>query len=67
AHGSGCDGVFSDPDRTCGRDRHAGGDLGHADIQVACERRVPALPVLTCPKVRSVPVLGIHHSRLGLT
>ncbi|RWQ36433.1 MAG: hypothetical protein EOS21_24060 [Mesorhizobium sp.] len=33
----------------------------------ACERRFPALPVLTYPKVRSAPVLGIHHSRRGLT
>ncbi|TIS56196.1 MAG: hypothetical protein E5W82_07185 [Mesorhizobium sp.] len=33
----------------------------------ACERRFPALPVLTYPKVRSVPVLGTHRSRLGLT
>jgi len=32
----------------------------------ACEWRFPALPVLTYPKVRSAPVLGSHHSRLGL-
>ncbi|TIS77572.1 MAG: hypothetical protein E5W94_13215 [Mesorhizobium sp.] len=30
------------------------------DIQPACERRFPALPVLTYPTVRSVPVLGTH-------
>ncbi|TIL25826.1 MAG: hypothetical protein E5Y85_35115, partial [Mesorhizobium sp.] len=32
--------------------------LGCVDIQVmpACERRFPALPVLTYPKVRSAPV-----------
>jgi len=32
----------------------------------ACERRLPALQMLAYP-VRSAPVLGTHHSRLGLT
>ncbi|RWE79323.1 MAG: hypothetical protein EOS63_16030, partial [Mesorhizobium sp.] len=42
--------------------------LGCVDIQVmpACEWQLPALPVLTYfSTLRSV--LGIHHSRLGLT
>ncbi|RWA99457.1 MAG: hypothetical protein EOQ33_24040 [Mesorhizobium sp.] len=47
----------------------SGKTRGCADIQVmpACERLIPALPVLTYPKVRSAPVLGIHHPRRGLT
>ncbi|RUX70066.1 hypothetical protein EN925_29665 [Mesorhizobium sp. M7A.F.Ca.US.006.04.2.1] len=44
-------------------------------MRPACERRLPALPVLprrgrmvlAYPKVRSAPVLEIHHSRLCLT
>ncbi|RWM20747.1 MAG: hypothetical protein EOR73_13130 [Mesorhizobium sp.] len=46
--------------------RHA---LGCVDIQVmpACKCRFPALPVLSSPNVRSVPVLGNHHFRRGLT
>ncbi|TIN16433.1 MAG: hypothetical protein E5Y31_30325, partial [Mesorhizobium sp.] len=44
-------------------------DTRCVDIQVmpACKRRVPALPVLTYPNVRSAPVLGTHRFRLGLT
>ncbi|SJM28709.1 hypothetical protein BQ8482_110639 [Mesorhizobium delmotii] len=30
-------------------------------MRPACERRLPALPVLTYPKVRSAPVLGNRH------
>jgi len=33
----------------------------------ACKWQLPALPVLTYPKVRSAPVLVTHHFRLGLT
>jgi hypothetical protein len=41
----------------------ASGEPGHVDIQVmpACKWRLSALPVLTYPKVRSAPVLEIHH------
>ncbi|RWB24040.1 MAG: hypothetical protein EOS50_12300 [Mesorhizobium sp.] len=42
--------------------------LARADIRVmpACEWRFPVLPVRT-QTLRSVPVLGTHHSQRGLT
>jgi hypothetical protein len=36
-------------------------------VRPACKWLIPALPVLTYQKVRSAPVLGINHFRLGLT
>jgi hypothetical protein len=36
-------------------------------MKPACKCRPSALPDHTYPKVRSVPVLEIHHFRLGLT
>jgi hypothetical protein len=36
-------------------------------VMPACKWRLSALPVLTYPNVRSVPVLEIHHFRLDLT
>ena len=43
--------------------------LGCVDIQVmpACKWRLSPLPALTYPNVCCVPVLEIHHFRLGLT
>ena len=43
--------------------------LGCVGIQVmpACKWQSSALPVLTCPNVRCVPVLENRHFRRGLT
>jgi len=45
------------------------GPLGHVGIQVmaGCKLRFSALPVLTYPNVRSVPVLENRRFRSALT
>ncbi|WP_206520918.1 hypothetical protein, partial [Mesorhizobium sp. M7A.F.Ca.AU.002.02.1.1] len=56
------------PRAVCEAEQAAAG-VGCVDIQVmpACKCGFLWLPVLTYPKVRSAPVLGICHFRLGLT